>query len=283
MGFRNKRCFTKPVGLAVAGLIFVACGSDPQEPVVEDVYIEVHVTGGIAGADYTYAVDGAAYELRGISCLSACDFEAGEVLANLSPSQVRYYSDLMLSGGIIEHDGEDFGHPCCDQFYYELAFRYGDREARVKGATTTLPSGLAHAVAELGRIFDSSHSIIVDFDTRPEAWPQDPLRLLSYSVEGSTLTLEVEHGGGCADHAYYLVAWGGWLESFPVQVNVLLAHEDNNDPCDALLRRELLFDLRPLRDAYLPVYGGGGPAPTTIIMRLVVPDGEGPRLIDYTF
>jgi hypothetical protein len=188
-----------------------------------------------------------------------------------------------LAGGIIEHDGKDFGHPCCDQFYYELSFRYGDREASVRGAPTTLPHGLAHAAAELDRLVYGIVPIIVDFDTRPEAWPQDPLGLMDYSVDGSILALEVEHGGGCAHHEYDLVAWGGWMESFPVQVNVLLAHEDNDDPCDGLLRRRLLFDLTPLREAYFPVFGGGGPVPPTIILRLTVPDGQEPRLIEYTF
>lgn len=277
------RSFAGLLTLVAAGLIISACGPDPKEPVAEDVFIQVHVTGGIAGADYTFAIDGATYELRGISCSNLCDFQAGQVLAQLSPDQVRYYSDLMLGGGIIEHDGEDFGNPCCDQIYYELAFRYGDREATVRGAATTLPPGLAFAAAELERLVHGITPIIVDFDTQPEAWPQDPLGLVGYSLEGSTLSLEVEHGGGCAHHEYHLVAWGGWMESFPVQVNVLLAHEDNDDPCDALLRRTLYFDLTPLRDAYFPVYGGGGPAPDTIIMRLVVPDGQGPRLIPYTF
>lgn len=284
MDSRKLSTSARSLGLATAGLVIaMACGSDPSEPVVEDVYIQVHVTGGIAGVDFTYAVDGAEYELLGISCVNACDFQAGEVLAQLSPSQVRYYSDLILNGGIIEHDGKDFGHPCCDQFYFELVFRFGDSEASVKGATSTLPPGLAYAASELYRLLYAVAPIIVDFDTRPEAWPRDPLGLIGHSLEGSTLTLEIEHGGGCARHEYYLVAWGGWLESFPVQVNVLLAHEDNDDPCDGLLRRRLLFDLTPLRDAYFPVFGGGGPAPDTIVMRLVVPDGQGPRLIEYTF
>ena len=284
MHLRRLHSLARFLGLAAAGLVIgSACGSDPKEPVVEDVYIEVHVTGGIAGADFTYAVDGAAYEVRGISCMNACDFSAGDVLAHLSPTRVRYYSDLMLSGGIIEHDGKDFGHPCCDQFYYTLTFRYGDREAIVRGATTTLPAGLAHAAAELDRLVYGIVPIIVDFDTRPEAWPQDPLGLMEYELDGSILALAVEHGGGCAHHEYDLVAWGGWMESFPVQVNVLLAHEDNDDPCDGLVRRRLLFDLLPLREAYFPLYRDGGPGANTIILRLTVPDGHAPRLIEYTF
>ncbi len=284
MHVQRLYCLARPVSLAVAGLLLGAgCGSNPKEPVAEDVYIEVHVTGGIASADFTYAVDGAAYEVRGISCRNACDFDTGDVLAHLSPTRVRYYSQLMLDGGIIEHDGKDFGNPCCDQFYYTLSFRYGDREATVRGAGTTLPAALAYAVTELDRLVFGIVPIIVDFDTRPEAWPQDPLGLMEYSLDGSILALAVVHGGGCAHHQYDLVAWGGWMESFPVQVNVLLAHEDNDDPCDGVLTPRLLFDLLPLREAYFPLYRDGGPGANTIILRLTVPDGQGSRLIEYTF
>jgi hypothetical protein len=268
---------------ALGALICSACGSDPKEPVAEDVYIEVHVTGGIAGADYTYAVDGAAHEARGISCVNLCDFDPGDVLAHLSPAEVRHYSQMLLDGGIIEFDGEDFGNPCCDQFYYTVVFAYGDREATVKGATTTLPAGLAYAVMELDQLVHGIARIIVDFESRPEDWPQDPLWLPGYWLDDDILSLEVEHGGGCAEHEYYLVAWGGWMESFPVQVNVLLAHEDHDDPCDAIIRRTLRFDLTPLKDEYWPVYGSAGPGRNSIILRLTVPDGQGPRYIEYTF
>lgn len=272
--------------LAVAALGLLtgsACGSDPKEPVTEDVYVEVHVTGGFAAADFTYAIDGAAYEARGVSCVNLCDFSPGDVLAHLSADQVRRYSQMLLDGGIIEFDGEDFGNPCCDQFYYTIVFAYGDREASVKGATTTLPAGLAHAVMELDKLVHGTVPIIVDFDSRPDDWPQDPLALRGYWLDGHILSLDVEHGGGCAHHEYDLVAWGGWMESFPVQVNVLLAHEDHDDPCDAIIRRTLQFDLTPLREAYWRSYGGGSPLANVIILRLTVPDGQGPRLIEYTF
>jgi hypothetical protein len=274
----------RTVAAAVLGtLICTACGSDPKEPVAENVYIEVRVTGGIAGADYTYAVDGAAYEARGVSCVNLCDFEPGDVLAHLSPDQVRHFSQMLLDGGIIDFDGEDFGNPCCDQFFYTVLFAFGDREATVKGATTTLPAGLAHAVLELDQLVHGIARIIVDFESRPEDWPQDPLGLRGFWLDGHILSLDVEHGGGCAEHEYYLVAWGGWMESFPVQVNVLLAHEDHDDPCDAIIRRTLRFDLTPLRDTYWRSYGHGGPIANVIILRLTVPDGQGSRYIEYTF
>lgn len=264
------------------GLLFAACGSDPVEPVGLDVYVEVQVSGGLAGVDYSFAVDGAALEVRGLTCGSGCDFESGDVLARLTRAQVLDYSARLREAGILANDGRNYGDQCCDQFYYAVEYREGNREAVVRGAMGALPSKLADVVADLHALVYGIVPILVDFDSRPEDWPRDALALVSHSLEGGILTLELEFGGGCAEHELGLVAWGGWLESFPVQVNVLLSHEDFDDPCDALVRPTLRFDLTPLSAEYTAVYGKGGSGSTTILLRLTVPDGNPPRLLEYT-
>lgn len=137
-------------GCASVGLLTVgACGSDPVAPEPEDIYIEVHVTGGLAAVDFSYAVDGAALEARGITCSSVCDFEPGEVLVHLTPAQVVYFADLLVDAGIWSHDGTDFGEQCCDQFHYTIEYRDGERESSVRGSAGSLPGALAAAVAQL--------------------------------------------------------------------------------------------------------------------------------------
>lgn len=44
------------------------------------------------------------------------------------------------------------------------------------------------------------------------------------------------------------------MESYPVQVNVLLSHEDNDDPCDAWITEEMAFNLSPLKKAWQEQY-----------------------------
>lgn len=270
------------VGIA-AGAVMLGCGSDPVGPQAEDIYIEVHVTGGFAAVDYTYAIVGSSSELRGIACERACDFEPGDLLAELTPAQVLYYSELLRDAGIHTHDGTDFGDQCCDQFYYAVEYREGERESNVSGAAGSLPGDLSRAIGETHQLLSGILPVIIDWQSVPEDWPQDALVLREYSLEGPVLSLAVEYGGGCESHDHDLVAWGGWMESFPVQVNVLLTHEDHDDPCDALLQRTLRFDLTRLREDYVASYRDGGPGPTTIILRLTVPDGAEPRRIEYTF
>jgi hypothetical protein len=55
------------------------------------------------------------------------------------------------------------------------------------------------------------------------------------------------------------------MESYPVQVNVVLSHEDNDDPCDAWITEEMVFNLLPLKKAWQEQYNEMS---GTIIMNL---------------
>lgn len=280
----SRRCVQTLGCAAILLVIGPACGSDSVSPLqAHDVYVEVRVTGGFAAADFSFAVDGEAGAVRGISCVSLCDFQPGEVIAHLTPAQVMALSARLREAGIMDHDGTDFGDQCCDQFFYTIRFRQGESDARVSGSSGALPQALSDAVADFHQLLHGVFPLIVDFDNGPGGWPGKPWTLQGYSLERPILTLDVEYGGGCEDHEFDLVAWGGWLESFPVQVNLLLAHEDHDDACDALVASELRFDLRPLERAYVATYGGATPGATKIRLRLVVPGMPEPLLIEHTF
>jgi hypothetical protein len=271
---------TAAAELAAVALV-VGCGSEPVGPQPQDTYVEVHVTGGFVATDYRYALVGSSSEVRGIACVQGCDFEPGDVLADLTPAQVAYYADLLIDAGIHAHDGKDFGNECCDQFHYVVEYRDGERTSTMRGAAGNFPADLGRAINELQQTLSGVLPVIIDWASRPEDWPQDPLVLRQFSLEGGILELEVEYGGGCKSHDHDLVAWGGWMETVPVQVHVLLTHEDPDDPCDALIRRTLRYDLTRLREDYEASYPNGGP--TTIVLLLTVPDGAEARPIEYTF
>ena len=131
---------------------------------------------------------------------------------------------------------------------------------------------------------DTLGEVRIAFDTDPEDWSDDPLQIDSARVTADVVEVFVTHGGGCAEHEYAAVAWSGWLESNPVQVGVLIAHDDHDDPCDALLFPELRFDLGPLKSAYEESYGGWGSS-SVLILRLTDVDGLGgdPTLVEYAF
>ncbi|MFX1536891.1 MAG: hypothetical protein ACFFDI_21955 [Promethearchaeota archaeon] len=84
--------------------------------------------------------------------------------------------------------------------------------------------------------------------------PRDPLSINSIELNNDILKVKVSFGGGCKEHNFALIASRGFMESDPVQVNVLLSHNANNDVCEALITQDLAFDLSPLKEAWQQVY-----------------------------
>lgn len=281
--------------LFLAGLS-LACGATPDatgpDPIppppdsripVEDLRIRMAVDGGIAGVGYAFEVDGGSGEIRGLHCDAHCPWQAGEVIAVVSSRQVESLARMLLDGGLLTLDRSDFGTECCDQTNIVLRYSDGIVDKTVRGSTGTLPRGLLPGLSALHALAHGIRPVLVDLLGSVEDWPRDPAALRSVSLDGSLLRLEVEYSGGCREHLFDLVAWNGWLESYPVQVGVLLAHDDRGDACEALVTRQLTFDLGPLRRAYEQAYGRGS---ETIVMRLIEPSSPDPqdvRFISYTF
>ena len=248
--------------------------------------VRLRVTGGIAGADYVVFLDGASSSLVGESCVNLCDFTDGEVLQSLTPDQVDYIWALFHEAGIQALDGEDFGVQCCDQFHFDLEYRDPEGRSRVKGSSEALPPGLKTAIATLQGMVSGTLPVIVNFDTTPSLWPRDAFQIQEAAVSGHTLQLRLSYGGGCRSHDVKAVAWGGWMESTPVQVRLFLSHEDFDDPCDAWVTRDFSFYLVPLKVAYQASYGMAEPGKTTLILLLEDPmlaSPLGARWLEYRF
>jgi hypothetical protein len=118
----------------------------------------------------------------------------------------------------------------------------------------------------------------------------DTYSLGEVTVEGLTLSADVSYGGGCADHRMDLVIWGGWMESYPVQVNALITHDGANDPCDSVVSETRRFNLYPLAVAYDRSYGAAAlspsgpqtppPPPVRVVLRLLDPATGQLRMIE---
>lgn len=98
-------------------------------------------------------------------------------------------------------------------------------------------------------------------------------------IEDDTLTLTVSYGGGCETHDFTLVTSGVFMESYPVQLGVSVAHDANGDMCEAYLTAEYEFDLTPIKTLYQDAYRTDT---GTIVLRLqdapeMIPD------LTYTF
>lgn len=85
------------------------------------------------------------------------------------------------------------------------------------------------------------------------------------TIIDDTLNINVSYSGRCEDHQFTLVASDSFLESFPVQLPVSLAHNANGDTCETWLTEDYHFDLTPIKTMYQEAYRQEA---GTIILRL---------------
>lgn len=115
------------------------------------------------------------------------------------------------------------------------------------------------AVDAIGKIGDTV------IGATPEAWGTDAFVINAATIEADTLNINVSYTGGCETHAFTLVAEPMFLESFPVQLRVSIAHNANGDTCQALITEDHIFDLTPIKTAYQKGYQT---EQGTIVLRL---------------
>lgn len=90
-------------------------------------------------------------------------------------------------------------------------------------------------------------AIVIDADLYSTA-PADDFQFQSVVIDGDCLTATVRYGGGCGGADFQLIDASGILKSLPIQRNLRLSLDDN-DHCEALLTKELSYDLAPLQVA----------------------------------
>ena len=98
-----------------------------------------------------------------------------------------------------------------------------------------------------------------------EKFGTDDYTLNNATIDEDTLMINVSYSGGCEKHEMTLVASESFLESFPVQLPVSLAHNANGDACEAWLTEDYNFDLTPIKTMYQEGYRQEA---GTIILRL---------------
>lgn len=260
------------------------CGDSILGPIdTDEVTVLLQVTGGIAGVNYTFEVDGESGAVRGLTCSNGCDFEADDVLTRLSMEQITDLATRLEGAGALQFDGMDFGGDCCDHFGYTLTYEHDGTSATMSGTASRMPAALADVVGDVAALIHGQLPALVRLESTPPVWPSDPYSLGEITVSGHLLTTTAQYGGGCEIHVFDLVALGGWLESSPVQVDVLITHDDRGDMCEALPTVDLRYSLRPLVEAYERAYGPDEPGSRTLILRVADPEGGDTRLVTFDF
>ncbi len=128
---------------------------------------------------------------------------------------------------------------------------------------------------------DNGDTIILANGSSPRDFALDPYSIEEAETVQDTLQLTVSYAGGCEEHQFGLVAYSYFLDSFPVQAQVLLTHDAYGDACEALLTETLVFDLSPLKEEYQRLYPDetGG----SIVLRLLDPKTAGHLSVEYVF
>lgn len=100
-------------------------------------------------------------------------------------------------------------------------------------------------------------------------------------IENDNLTVTMSYSGGCEVHDVTLVVYPSDVlpESYPVHVDVSLAHNANGDTCEAHLTDTYVFDLTPIMTWYQEAHLDG--AGTIVLLLQGLPD-DAPDLV-YTF
>lgn len=123
------------------------------------------------------------------------------------------------------------------------------------GCGTDGPTSLGPTEALLSDDLDEGRGrVVLVPDANDASLPRDPVNIGAVSIEGDTIQIRVAFGGGCAEHRLRLLVETTWMESYPVQVPARLAHDANDDACDAVINGTLRFDLSPLKRMYQAAY-----------------------------
>jgi hypothetical protein len=130
------------------------------------------------------------------------------------------------------------------------------RLVTILAAALTACSAAAPVTAPAGSVQAGGIGGVVLTET-PNRWRHDAYQFMSARVQGDTLHVDVQYGGGCETHDFALLVTPIFMESFPVQMSGTLAHDAKGDRCRALVGSTLRFDLSPLKRLYQQAYGHG--------------------------
>lgn len=89
----------------------------------------------------------------------------------------------------------------------------------------------------------------------PEEIVTDKVEVAHGQIIGSTIRLDLRHGGGCGGSEYALCFEPSFLESNPVQTSLHVIYDGHDDACARGNRPQVTFDLRPLAAHYERSYG----------------------------
>jgi len=126
-----------------------ACNESATEPPRSGAVIQLATSGGFAGVDFEFSIDGPAGVVRGVRCVSFCDWEDGDILATVSAERIAELERKFDAANFLAGEDEDFGDECCDQFRYELNLTRREASRSIAGTSERLPPSLMALVRDI--------------------------------------------------------------------------------------------------------------------------------------
>ena len=97
---------------------------------------------------------------------------------------------------------------------------------------------------------------VVVLEVEPKSLQRHAFTLSEVRIENRTLLADVSYSGGCATHNFSLhMSPTTFAKTAPVQANLWLRHESNDDACDSIVSETLHFDLKPVLDLHHEQFG----------------------------
>ena len=100
---------------------------------------------------------------------------------------------------------------------------------------------------------NDTESIIID-NTGFTLASRDQYDIQNVSLNMDLIRFTVGYSGGCKNHTFKLYAKEEFMESDPVQIDIVLSHDDNDDVCEAYIVETLIFDLTDLKQKWQNEY-----------------------------
>lgn len=127
-------------------------------------------------------------------------------------------------------------------------------EPDVSAASGDVPGLYEPVAAEVAVCGLSDGCDISDISYISEMCGGDSYVLNDAWANGDILTLDVSYSGGCEPHEFTLVVSDSFVNAEPVELHAVLAHDANNDSCEAFLTEKYIFDLNVIKTLYQDRY-----------------------------
>ncbi|MGB1206865.1 MAG: hypothetical protein ACPG5B_14545 [Chitinophagales bacterium] len=79
------------------------------------------------------------------------------------------------------------------------------------------------------------------------AYLSNSFGIVEADIWGDCLMLKVSYSGGCEKHIFTAYSEGAILESMPLGANIVVHHNNPEDPCDGIISEIITFDLSVLQ------------------------------------